>query len=134
MIGVILGIAWLGLEDATDMQLSVAKRMVLVQEKVAEEPLKILRRLVNAIFQVIIIRPDKGIPKIPCVLGKNIIRDVEAQRAQVFDEKHSRCLWMERYSFGVKLKARSERSAAIRAETLSASSVRSDASRAGFSS
>ena len=62
------------------MQCLVMKRIILVQKEIAEEQFKVLCRFVNAIFQIIIVCPDQRIPKIPCILGKNIICHVKAQR------------------------------------------------------
>lgn len=44
----------------------------------------------DTIFQIIIVCPDEGIPKIPRILGKNIIRHIKTERAQIFDEKYRR--------------------------------------------
>ena len=62
------------------MQCPVMKRMILVQNEIAEEQFKVLCRFVNAIFQIIIVCPDQRIPKIPCILGENIICHVKTQR------------------------------------------------------
>ena len=67
------------------------KRMILAQKEIAEEYLKKLCRLVNAVFQVIVICPDQRIPKIPRILGKNVVRYIKAQRAQILDEEYRRC-------------------------------------------
>ena len=57
---------------------------------VSMKHLKELRRLMNTILQVIVICPDQCVPKIPCVLSKNVVRYVKAQRAQVLDEEYRR--------------------------------------------
>ena len=72
------------------MQCPVMQRMFLVQQEIAKEHLKELRRFVNAVFQVIVICPDQWIPKIPSVLSKNIVCHIKAQRAQILDKEYRR--------------------------------------------
>ena len=67
------------------------QRMVLVQQEIAKEHLKELRRFVNAVLQVIVICPDQRITKIPSILSKNIVCHIKAQRAQIFDKEYRRC-------------------------------------------
>ena len=66
------------------------KRMIFVQQKIAKEQFKVFCRFMNAIFQIIIVCSDQRIPKIPCVLRKNVIRYIKTQCAQILDEKHRR--------------------------------------------
>lgn len=77
-------------ERATDVQCPIMKRMVLVQKEIAKEYFKKLRRFMNTVFQVIVVCPDQRIPKIPCILSKNVVRHVKAQRAQILDEEYCR--------------------------------------------
>lgn len=67
-------------ERTTDMQCPIMKWMILVQQEILEKQLKEFRRLMNAIFQVIIICSDKCIPKIPCMLSKNVVCHIKTQR------------------------------------------------------
>ena len=76
--------------SSTNMQCPVMKRIALIQEEIAKEQFKELCRCVNTIFQIIIVCPDEWIPKIPGVLGKNIICHIKAKRPQVLDEEHRR--------------------------------------------
>ena len=64
------------------------KRMILVQQEIAKKYLKKLCRFINAVFQVILVRPYQCISKIPCIFGKNIVCDIESQRAKIFNEKY----------------------------------------------
>lgn len=66
------------------------KRIALIQEEIAKEQFKELCRFMNTIFQIIIVCPDELIPKIPGVLGKNIICHIKSKRPQVLDEEHRR--------------------------------------------
>ena len=63
---------------------------MLIEQQVPQKQLQILRRLMDTVFQVIVIRADKGIAEIPRVLGKNIIRHVKTKRPQVLDKKYRR--------------------------------------------
>ena len=66
------------------------KWMILVQQEILEKQLKEFRRLMNAIFQVIVICSDQCIPKIPCILSKNVICYVKTKRTQILNEEHGR--------------------------------------------
>ena len=44
----------------------------------------------DAVFHIIIVCPHKGIPEIPRILSKNIIRHIKAGRTQILDKKHCR--------------------------------------------
>ncbi len=44
----------------------------------------------NPHFQIIIIRPDQRIAKIPCIFCKYIITGFKAQRSNILNEKHCR--------------------------------------------
>ena len=78
------------LKHSADMQRPVLKRMTLIQEKIPQENFKIFCRLINAIFQVIVICPDQRIPKISGMLSKNIICHIEAKSTEVLDKKYRR--------------------------------------------
>ena len=64
-------------------QYLVMKRVTLVQQEIAEKHFEELRRFMNTILQAIIC-PDQLIPKIPRVLGKNVIRYIKFQCAQIY--------------------------------------------------
>ena len=66
------------------------KRMLLVQQKVPQEQLQKLRRLMNAVFQIVIVCPDEGITEVPGVFCKNIVSHIKAERPKILDEEN-RC-------------------------------------------
>ena len=47
------------LEYSAYVQCPVMKRMILIQQKISQESLKVLRGFMNAVFQIIIICPDQ---------------------------------------------------------------------------
>ena len=64
---------------------------MLGKNKVSKERFDIFGGSVNTFAQVVIICSNQSVTKIPRVIGKRFIADVEAKRAQVFDCKHCRC-------------------------------------------
>ena len=73
------------------MQSQVLKRILLIQQQVPQKDLQVLRRFVNAFFQIVVIRPGQRITEIPGLPGKNIICHFKAQCAEIPDKKDS-CL------------------------------------------
>ena len=47
------------------MHLPVMKRILLSLKQIAKEFLYILRCLINAIFNIVIVRPNQSIPEVP---------------------------------------------------------------------
>ena len=52
---------------------------------------QILCRLVDTIFQIIVIGPDEGISEVPCIFSKNVVGHIKAKGPQIFDEEHCCC-------------------------------------------
>ncbi len=42
----------------------------------------------NAFFQIGIICPYKSIPEVPGIFGKDIVCNIKAERAQIFDKEN----------------------------------------------
>lgn len=76
---------------SADMQCPVMQRIVFIQQEIAKERFKVLCRLMNAFFQVVIVCPDQRITKIPRIFGKNIVCYIKAQRVQILDKEYRRC-------------------------------------------
>ena len=77
-------------ENSANMQKPVVKRVIFVQQEVANENLKVFRCSVETVFQIVIICPDKRVSEIPCILGENLVCHVKTERPEVFDKKYRR--------------------------------------------
>lgn len=69
------------------MSISVLKIIMLSQQEITEEALKILRSCKYSIGKVVIISPDKSIAEIPAVVCKSIIFFFISKVPQIFDNK-----------------------------------------------
>ena len=76
--------------NVADMQCPVMKRMFFIQQKISQEQLQKLRGLMDAVFYVVIVCPDKGIAEIPCLLSKDIVCYIKTEGAQTLDEENCR--------------------------------------------
>ena len=66
------------------------KRMLLVEQQIPQKQLQILRRLMDAVYQVAVVGPDEGIAEVPGMLGEYVVGHIKAQRPQILYEKHRR--------------------------------------------
>ena len=57
--------------------------MVLVQQQISQKQLQILRRLMDSVFQVIVIGPDEGIAEVPGILRENVVGHIKAESPQI---------------------------------------------------
>lgn len=73
-----------------DMAKPVFQFIALAHQKIAEKFFKEFGGLLNSRLKVRVIRADKGIPKVPCIFGENIVIDSKAERAKIFDSKDRR--------------------------------------------
>ena len=67
------------------------ERMIFVQQQILQKQFQILCRLMDTVFQIIIIGSDEGIAEVPCILSKNVVGHVKTECSQIFDEEHCRC-------------------------------------------
>ena len=73
-----------------DQQITALQFMRLVQQKIAEEPLKVSPITFDPLLIIGIVRPHKRIAEIPRVLLEHVVRRAIAERLQVFDRENGR--------------------------------------------
>jgi hypothetical protein len=72
------------------MQIAISEFVFLAHQQIAEELFKVFRLLLDTHSHILVVRTDKGVPKIPRILGKNVIPDLKAHGTQIFDGENRR--------------------------------------------
>lgn len=70
-----------------DVKVAVPQVPMFAEEQVAEEALKIDRRIVDAFHKILIVCPRQRIAEIPGMVCEKVIVDVEAYGAEVLNGK-----------------------------------------------
>ena len=45
----------------------------------------------DAVFQIIIVSPYKGVSEVPCIHGKNVVGHIKSKCSHVLDEEYRCC-------------------------------------------
>lgn len=69
------------------MKISVEKIPLFTEKQITEKALQIYRRIVDTFYQILVIRPHKGIAEIPGMVGKQTIVNSKPHRAKVLYRK-----------------------------------------------
>lgn len=70
------------------MQITVLQFVTLAHQQIAEELFEVFRLLLDTLSHIFVVRTDKGVPKIPRILGKNVVPYLESYGTQVLDGKN----------------------------------------------
>ncbi len=70
------------------MHETILQFIVFAVQKISEEHLKELRVCDNALCQVVVVRSDECVTKIPGMLSEGLVVDLIAKRVQIFDDEH----------------------------------------------
>ena len=76
---------------STYVQCPVMKSMFLVQQQIPQKKFHVLRCFTDAVFQIIIVSPYKGVSEVPCIIGKNVVGHIKSKCSHVLDEEHCCC-------------------------------------------
>ena len=77
-------------ERAADVQCPVMKRMILIQQQISQKQFQIFCRLMDTVFQIIVVGSNKGVAEVPGILSKNVVGHIKAKRPQILYEEHRR--------------------------------------------
>ena len=66
------------LNHFTDVEIPIVQLVPLAQQEIPEKQFQILRRLMDAAFEIVVVGANEGISEIPGVLRKNVVGHIEA--------------------------------------------------------
>ena len=72
------------------MQIAIFQFVTLAHQQIAEELFEVFRLLLDTLSHVLVVRTDKGVPKISRILGENVVPDLKAHGTQVLNGKNRR--------------------------------------------
>ena len=74
-----------------DVEKSVFQFVVFSEQEIPEEFFKEFLIFMDSFLKVVVVRTDKGIPKIPGIFCKKLVVRIESKRAQIFYRENRGC-------------------------------------------